>query len=154
MISPRTLRRLGGDLRGAVAVEFALLAPAFIVMLFGVLQVGIGLQNYNAMRSLSADVARYAMIEHAKGTVMSNTALTTYAENLGSGPPYLLIPENLDVTIAPAATPQEARAGGHGCGGRCDGEVGECKTCRLGKDRCRACHRDCARRRCRRAQCC
>ena len=75
-------------------------------MLFGVLQVGIGLQNYNAMRSLSADVARYAMIEQAKGTVMSNSALDTYADNLGSGAPYLLIADNLDVTIAAATTPQ------------------------------------------------
>ena len=106
MISPRTLRRLARDRRGAVAIEFALLAPAFIIMLFGVLQVGIGLQNYNAMRSLSADVARYAMIEHAKGTVMSNTALTTWAKDHGTGAPYLLIAENLDVTIVPAATPQ------------------------------------------------
>ena len=102
----RILRRLARDPRGATAVEFALLAPAFIVMLFGVLQVGIALQNYNAMRSLSADVARYEMIEHAKGTVMTNSALTTYAENLGSGAPYLLIADNLDVTIAPAAAPQ------------------------------------------------
>ena len=106
MISPSALRRLAGDPGGAVAVEFALLAPAFIVMLFGVLQVGIGLQNYNAMRSLSADVARYAMIQHARGVVMSNSALTTYAENLGSGSPYLLLEDNLDVTIVPAATPQ------------------------------------------------
>jgi len=106
MSSLRTLKRLAGDCRGAIVVEFALLAPAFIVMLFGVLQVGIGLQNYNAMRSLSADVARYAMIQHARGTVMSNSALTTYAENLGSGSPYLLLEDNLDVTIAPAAAPQ------------------------------------------------
>ena len=102
----RALRRLAGNCRGAVVVEFALLAPAFIVMLFGVLQVGIALQNYNAMRSLSADIARYAMIEHAKGTVMSNSALTTWAENHGTGAPYLLLADNLDVTITPVTTPQ------------------------------------------------
>jgi Flp pilus assembly protein TadG len=102
----RTLRRLAGDGRGATAIEFGLLAPAFIVMLLGVLQVGIALQNYNAMRSLSADIARYAMIQHARGTVMSNSALTTYAENLGSGAPYLLQADNLEVDITPATTPQ------------------------------------------------
>jgi Flp pilus assembly protein TadG len=99
------LRRLAAERRGAVIVEFALLAPAFIIMLFGVLQVGIGLQNYNAMRSLSADVARYAMIQDARGTTKSNTALETYAEGLGSGPPYLL-GDDLEVTVTPAATPQ------------------------------------------------
>jgi hypothetical protein len=99
------LRRLAGDCRGAALVEFALLVPAFIVMLFGVLQVGIALQNYNAMRSLSADVARYAMIQQARGTIMSNSALETYAEDLGEGAPYLLS-NDLDVDIAPATTPQ------------------------------------------------
>ena len=106
MISLHTLRRLAGDRRGATAVEFALLAPTFIVMLFGVLQVGIALQNYNAMRSLSADVARHAMIQHARNTPLSNSALTTYAESRGSGAPYLLLADNLEVTIAPATTPQ------------------------------------------------
>lgn len=106
MIARQVLARLAHDGRGAITIEFALLAPAFIVMLFGVLQVGIGLQNYNAMRSLSADVARYAMIQHARGTPLTNAALTDYAEGLGADAPYLLQAANLDVTIAPAATPQ------------------------------------------------
>lgn len=110
MISRQALVRLARDRGGAITVEFALLAPAFIVMLLGVLQVGIGLQNYNAMRSLSADVARYAMIQHARGTPLTNAALTTYAEDLGTGTPYLLRAANLDVTIAPAATPQVSNA--------------------------------------------
>ena len=102
----RALRRLVGDDRGSTLIEFGLLAPAFIVMLFGVLQVGIGLQNYNAMRSLSADVARHAMIEHARDNPLSNTQLEAYAADLGSGAPYLLIGDNLDVDVAPAATQQ------------------------------------------------
>lgn len=55
------------DTRGSVLVEFALLAPAFIMLLIGVLQVGVYVQNYNAIRTLAADVSRFAMIEYQNG---------------------------------------------------------------------------------------
>ncbi len=98
------IRRLAGlkaDCRGATLVEFALLAPAFIVMLLGVLQVGLALQSYNAMRILSGDVARYAMVEDAKGTAKTTTELQNYAENIGDEPPYLLT--NVDAAVVTAA---------------------------------------------------
>ena len=101
MTSWREFSGLKADCRGATIVEFALLAPAFIVMLLGVLQVGMGLQSYNAIRTLSADVARYAMVEDAKGTAKTNTELQTYAENIGDEPPYLLT--NVDATVVTAA---------------------------------------------------
>ena len=49
MIAARSTS-LAADSRGSVAVEFAMLAPAFFLMLFGVLQVGLGLQNYNDVK--------------------------------------------------------------------------------------------------------
>jgi Flp pilus assembly protein TadG len=106
MIALRSLRPLGASCSGSTAIEFALLAPAFIGMLLGVLQIGIGLQNYNALRGLSADVARYAMIEQARGDPQSNDALHDYTIQAGSGAPYLLNSAALDVTVADAATPQ------------------------------------------------
>lgn len=102
--------RLAADDRGATAIEFALLAPAFITMLFGVLQVGIGLQSYNALRNVSADVARYAMVQYARGNELSAAELQTYTDQAGSGPPYLLSPGELDVVIAPAGTQRVANA--------------------------------------------
>ena len=83
----RTLRR---DCGGSVVVEFALLAPVLLVLVFGVLQVGIALQNYNALRNLSADVARYAVIAHQSGNTLSTTQLRTYAITHAQGTPYLL----------------------------------------------------------------
>ncbi len=54
------------DARGAAATEFALLAPLFIMMIFGIMQVGLWLQNYNAVQSIASDGARYVMIEYQK----------------------------------------------------------------------------------------
>jgi Flp pilus assembly protein TadG len=85
-------------------VEFAMLAPAFIVMLLGVLQVGMGLQSYNAMRGASAEIARYAMVQYARGNRLNNTELQEYAEDAGSGAPYLLAADRLEATVTTAAT--------------------------------------------------
>jgi len=108
MIARRFLRRLAASSGGSTAIEFGLLAPAFIAMLLGVLQVGIGLQNYNALRGLSADVARYAMIEQARGDPQTNDQLHDHTVTAGTGSPYLLNSNNLDVTVEDATTPQVA----------------------------------------------
>jgi Flp pilus assembly protein TadG len=78
------------DTRGAMVVEFALLAPAFLVMVFGVMYVGMGLQNYTAIRNLSADVARHAMVQQQNGNVLTNTQIRSYALSRARGAPYLL----------------------------------------------------------------
>ena len=59
----RLFKRLAHDLQGSVAIEFALIGPVFLTMFLGVLQIGIGMQNYNALRGISADVARYAVVK-------------------------------------------------------------------------------------------
>ena len=110
MTRARFIRGFRADERGATAIEFALLAPAFITMLFGVLQVGIGLQSYNALRNVSADVARYTMVEYARGNELSETELETYVDQAGGGPPYLLSPGELDVDVTVVAVPRVANA--------------------------------------------
>lgn len=72
----------------AATVEFALIGPAFIAMFMGVLQVGIGMQNYNAMRSISADTARYAVVNYQKGNQLTAIQLQTYASNIAKAAPY------------------------------------------------------------------
>jgi Flp pilus assembly protein TadG len=98
----RFAARLLGSRRGAAAVEFALLAPAFIVMLLGVLQVGIGMQNYNALRSVSADVSRYAMVQYATGNRLSSEQLRAYALATGISAPYLLDRSAFDAGVEEA----------------------------------------------------
>jgi Flp pilus assembly protein TadG len=84
------LRRLGRDKAGVTVVEFALLSPLMIVMLFGVLQMGVMLQSYNAVRHVAADVARHAMVQYATGNDLNNDELTLYARGIATGAPYLL----------------------------------------------------------------
>lgn len=103
MSARRFLARLRDDTQGSMIVEFALLGPALILMLFGVLQVGIGLQSYNAMRNLSADVARYAMVQYQTGNELSNSQIRAFARNHAQGAPYMMDPDRLGVVIEDAA---------------------------------------------------
>jgi hypothetical protein len=92
-------------------LEFALVGPAFIVMLMGVLQVGIAMQNYNALRNVSADVARYAMIQYTTGNRLTNDQLNSYATTVAQSAPYLLN-SRIIVTIDDVATPASHRPDG------------------------------------------
>ncbi len=98
------IRKLLRDTRGAMVVEFALLAPIFLCMVFGVLYVGMGLQNYNAIRNLSADVARYAMVQQQTGNVLNNTQIRSYAVSRAAGAPYMLNVSRMNAYISNAAT--------------------------------------------------
>lgn len=104
------LNRIVTDERGGAIIEFALLGPAFIVMMLGVLQVGLGLQSYNAMRSMSADVARYSMVQYQTGNTLSNSQLGTWARNHAQGAPYLMDTDRLGIEITDAATQRVAGA--------------------------------------------
>lgn len=99
------LPRLAGDRRGAVAVEFALLIPVLLGLMLGIMQVGIGMQNYNALRAISADVARYAVVD-AQASVSRRTDvdLENWATTRATGPIYHLHAANLTVDVADAAT--------------------------------------------------
>lgn len=102
--------RIRRDEKGAAAIEFALLGPAFLLMLMGVLQVGMAMQNYNALRSLSADVARYAMVQYQTGNKLSNSQIETFAENHALGAPYLLDQNRVNVVVTNASTQRVAGA--------------------------------------------
>lgn len=103
-------QRLRNDETGSMVVQFALLGPAFLVMLFGVLQVGIALQQYNALRNVSADVARYAMVQYQTGNQVSNSQLRTYTLNTAQGAPYLLSSARINAAVTDASTQRVAGA--------------------------------------------
>jgi TadE-like protein len=90
------IRKLIASLRsnqaGSAVVEFALIGPLFLTMFFGVMQVGIGMQSYNALRSISADTARYAVVNYQRSNLLTPIQLQTYARNLAKAPPYGLEP--------------------------------------------------------------
>jgi Flp pilus assembly protein TadG len=99
-------RRLRPQQEGAVIIEFALLAPVLIAMMLGILQLGFAVQNYNAVRNVSADVARYALIQYTTGHPLTNDAVIAQAESIAEGPPYLLSPSRLDVASTDVTSPQ------------------------------------------------
>lgn len=99
------------DQSGSVIVEFAIIGPAMLAMLFGVLQFGIGMQNYNALRGISADLARYAVVDAQDAAAQSdmsmrdtNTELEDYAKEIASVPPYGLQASRLTVTVTSVPT--------------------------------------------------
>lgn len=105
------LTKLCRDCDGSVVVEFALIGPAMLAMLFAVLQFGIGMQNYNALRSVSAEVARYAVINAQDAAAQSdmtmrdtNDELEAYASEIAGVAPYGLQLNRLTVTITSVPT--------------------------------------------------
>lgn len=90
------------DERGAMIVEFAILGPLLIAMLLGVLQLGIAMQSYNAIRNVSADVARYSAVQYQTDNKLTNTQIRQFAISTAVSPPYLLQEDNVTVSVSNA----------------------------------------------------
>ncbi|MFM5923996.1 MAG: TadE/TadG family type IV pilus assembly protein [Novosphingobium sp.] len=106
----RFLSRFRRDRKGSVVVEFAMVGPILIGMFLGVLQLGIGMQNYNALRGISADVARYAVVNYQTSTRLTTSQLEDYAKGRASNAPYGLVRSRYAVTVANATTQRVAGA--------------------------------------------
>jgi Flp pilus assembly protein TadG len=84
---------------GVATVEFAIVAPVLLVLLFGVAEVGRALVRYNTLAKAVQDGARYAAAEGLLGTtgnVNVDAQLTTEVRNVvvygnvaGAGTPVL-----------------------------------------------------------------
>ena len=99
MMRGQKIGQLSRDNSGSIAVEFALLGPLFIGLLLGVLQIGIGMQNYNAVRNVTAEVARATMIEYTTGNKLTHAQIRANAVSIASSAPYLLDSDNLNVAV-------------------------------------------------------
>ncbi|MCB2076703.1 MAG: hypothetical protein KDE55_03285 [Novosphingobium sp.] len=74
-----------------------------IALLLGVLQIGIAMQNYNAQRGVSADVAREVMVQYQMGNEMTAGQIRLMACNMARRSPY-----NLPVQCPNAVTVETA----------------------------------------------
>lgn len=101
----RTCRNLVKDQSGSTMVEFAILAPAIIGLLFGVFQVGIGMQAQNALRSIAQETSRFAVVEYQKGNEITDATIETWAEDAAAAAPYLLN-NTFDATVVSVPTPR------------------------------------------------
>lgn len=104
MMQHTALRLLRQDTRGAIAVEFALLAPILITLMIGVFHMGVYMQNYNAIRSLASDGARYTMVEYQKGNEVDNATIRSVVLAGAVNAPYLLDSDRLEITVSTAST--------------------------------------------------
>lgn len=102
--APLSIARLRGDERGAALVEFALVAPIFLTLLMGVIQVGLHVQNTNAVRNLASDAARYAVVEYQRGNKLSTSQISMVIRARGVGPRYNLNTDRLNVTVTEPAS--------------------------------------------------
>jgi Flp pilus assembly protein TadG len=100
----RGLNQIREDQAGAAAVEFAILGPTVFVMMLGALQVGIGMQAYNAMRSASAQTARYAVVERQQAATVTATSIRTQAITVATSVPYALESARLTTSVDTPAT--------------------------------------------------
>ena len=100
------LRRIAASRSGAAAVEFAIIAPFLLTGMLGVFQVGIGMQNYNALRAVSAEMARFTVVNYQTGNRVTNELIRLRARSVASRAPYNLRIERLEVIVSNVATPR------------------------------------------------
>jgi Flp pilus assembly protein TadG len=100
----RFLQKLRKDCAGSAIMEFAILAPAAIVMMLGVLQIGMWMQGYNAIRGVAADTSRYVTVEYQKGNRISNIAMASWAHTRAMSSAYRFRSANVSTSVVDDAT--------------------------------------------------
>lgn len=100
----RFATHLARDLRGAIAIEFALLAPVLILLMVGVFHMGVYMQNYNAVRSIASDAARYTMVEYQKGNELTTTQIRSVILASAVNTPYMLDSDRLTISVQEVGT--------------------------------------------------
>ena len=93
------LRRITRDRTASMAVEFAMLAPAFLAMFIGLFQVSVYLQNYNAVRSLASDAARLVTVEYQKDNDLTVGQIESIMLGMAVNPPYLLDTDRIAIDV-------------------------------------------------------
>jgi Flp pilus assembly protein TadG len=76
-------RRLVSSERGSAAVEFALIAPLLLLIVFGVIDFGIAFTNYENVRSGTRDAARMGVVndlQNAPPCTIDGTTVTPPAD--------------------------------------------------------------------------
>jgi Flp pilus assembly protein TadG len=94
------MRKLFCCCRGATAVEFAMLAPVFLVLVFGIVVFGCHLAMVHGVQQLAAEAARSSIAGMNDGE--RNSLATSYVTAHASTYP-LLVASSLSVNAATSA---------------------------------------------------
>lgn len=73
------------DERGAAAIEFAIVVPAFILMIWGLLQVGLIFEANSGMQQALGEGARYATIYPTPTDTQIQSKITSKKFGVGNG---------------------------------------------------------------------
>ena len=92
------------DSNAASTIEFAIIMPVFLMFLFGVLQAGVLLQNYNAVKSISYDAGRLIMVEYQKNNELSDDQIRGLVLARAVNAPYYLETDRLTINIDSTGT--------------------------------------------------
>lgn len=92
----RGLRQLAAACSGASAVEFAIIAPVFILMLVGVLAYGIYFGAANSVQQIAADAARTSIA--GLSATERNTLVTAFIQN-NAGSYVFIDPDEVNFAI-------------------------------------------------------
>ncbi|HTJ01944.1 MAG TPA: TadE/TadG family type IV pilus assembly protein [Methylovirgula sp.] len=92
--------RIRGAEEGASAVEFAIIAPVFILLIFGIIIYGTVLASYIAVQQLAAEAAR-ASVGGLSATERTTLAQNYVSQNLAGYP--LINPKYLSIATNPQA---------------------------------------------------
>jgi len=95
------LRQLARNHDGASAVEFAIIAPVFILMIVGVLAYGIYFGAANSVQQIAADAARTSIA--GLNATERNTLVTAFIEN-NAGAYVFIDPDEVDFAIGDDVT--------------------------------------------------
>ena len=103
----RVLQRLRRDRRGSTIIEFAILAPAIVTLFLGILQVGMWMQSYNALRSVAADTGRRVAVgfQRVDSTIDDNIEMAEWARNRAING-YLFKDGDISTDVTDAANQQ------------------------------------------------
>lgn len=97
-------RRLRRSRDGSVVVEFALTAPIFFMLLFGVLQIGVAMWNYNALRGIAGEVSRWTVVQYQSNNQIANSQIQAKAQAVAIQAPFSLQQGRLGTTVTDAAS--------------------------------------------------
>ena len=93
------VRRLLRDRTASMAIEFAVLAPAFFAMFIGLFQVSVYLQNYNAVRSLASDAVRAVTVAYQKDNKLTPGQIESIMLGMAVNTPYMLDTDRIDINV-------------------------------------------------------
>ena len=78
-------KRRNKNERGQAVVEFAVILPVLLLILFAILQFGVVFNNYIQVTAAAREGARKAAVSRTLGTSAAETAATTAAKNAAPG---------------------------------------------------------------------